>query len=166
MAFEEAIIEALKSFPSWLTTFIIAMLPVIELRGSIPVAVTLFHMDPTDAFFISIIGNMIPVPFILKLLKPAEKLIRSTGLFENTFDKVSTTAKRRTKKSVERYKFLGLTLFVSIPLPITGAWTASLAAYLLRMDPKKAFLSIFIGVIIAGVIVTLASIGIISFWGI
>jgi uncharacterized membrane protein len=166
MAFEEQIIEALSFLPPWLTTVIIAMLPVIELRGSIPIAIGYFSMDPVESYILSVIGNMIPVPFILWLLGPVERLIRATGLFEKTFNRFSDSAVRRTSRSIEAYKFLGLAVFVAIPLPMTGAWTASLAAYILRTNKKDAIPAIFLGVIIAGVIVTLASMGILSVWGI
>jgi len=166
MALEEQIISALDFLPPWLTTIIIAMLPIIELRGSIPVAIGYFSMSPVESYILSLLGNMIPVPFILYLLEPVEKLIRRTGLFEKTFEKLADSAVRRTSKSIEAYKFLGLAIFVSIPLPVTGAWTASLAAYILRMRMRDAILSILLGVIMAGIIVTLASIGIISVWGI
>ncbi len=166
MAFEEQIIEALSFLPPWLTTVIIAMLPIIELRGSIPIAIGYFNIGPVESYVLSVIGNMIPVPFILWLLGPVERLIRATGLFEKTFNRFSDSAVRRTSRSIEAYEFLGLAVFVAIPLPITGAWTASLAAYILRMNKKDAIPSIFLGVIIAGVIVTLASMGILSVWGI
>jgi uncharacterized membrane protein len=166
MALEQEIIKALGFLPPWLTTTIIAMLPIVELRGSIPIAIGYFGIGPIDSFILSVIGNMIPVPFILWLLGPVEKLIRRTGLFERTFDRISASAMNRTSRSIEAYKFLGLAVFVAIPLPVTGAWTASLVAYLLRMNRKNAIASIFLGVLAAGIIVTLASMCVISVWGI
>ena len=164
MALEQQIIEALVFLPQWLTTVIIALLPIVELRGSIPVAMGYFRMSPVESFILSVIGNMIPVPLILWFLGPVERLIRRTGLFEKAFDRLSASALRRTSKSIEAYKFFGLAVFVAIPLPVTGAWTASLVAYILRMSRRDAMASIFIGVIAAGVIVTLASMGVFSLW--
>jgi uncharacterized membrane protein len=138
-------------FSKELVVLIIAALPIIELRGALPMAINIFHMLP-----LAILGNMLPVPFILLLLESIARVlskIRFLGrvlewLFEHT---------RRRGKIIERYERIGLVLFVAVPLPITGAWTGSLAAVLFGLKFKHSLLFIFIGVLIAGIIVTCLS---------
>ena len=136
-----------------LIVLLIATLPLFELRGAIPVAINMLHFPWYYALPLAIAGNLIPVPFILLLLKVTSRLLSRvpalqrllTWFFERT---------RRRGGVIERYKRIGLVLFVAIPLPVTGAWTGSLAAVLFGLKFRYAFLSILIGVIIAGGIVT------------
>ena len=141
-----------KISPEW-ATLLIAALPVSELRGSIPLAILKFKFIWPKAYIISVIGNMIPViPWLLFLNYVQEKLMRIrlmriffTWLFTRT---------RRKGKLIEEYETLGLMLFVSIPLPITGAWTGCIAAFLFGIKFRHAVMAIFYGVLIAGAIVT------------
>lgn len=142
---------------TWLKVFIISMLPISELRGSIPFGIA-NSMSLWHVWIISIIGNTLPVPFILLFLRPIEKFFRQWKIFDNAIDKIFDYTKRKTKKSIERWETLALILFVAIPLPVTGAWTGSLAAYLFGLDFKKSLICIFIGIIIASFIVTIATI--------
>ena len=151
-------LEQLFSFDlsSILTVLGLAASPISELRGAIPVAIIQFHFPWYYAFLLAIIGNLLPVPFILLFLDTASRLLSKVGLFDRILSWLFERTKRRST-IIEKYQRIGLVLFVAIPLPVTGAWTGSLAAVLLGLRFKHAFLSIFIGVLIAGVIVTCAT---------
>ena len=136
-----------------LVVLAIAASPIVELRGAIPVAIVQFHFPWYYAFLLAIIGNLLPIPFILLFLNSVSRLLSKVGLFNQTLNWLFENTKRRGKM-VERYQRIGLVLFVAIPLPFTGAWTGSLAAVLFGLKFKHAFLSIIVGILIAGVIVT------------
>ena len=140
-------------FSKELVVLIIAALPIFELRGALPVAINLFHFPWYYALLLAIIGNLIPVPFILLFLNGVTRLLSKVGIFARMLNWLFKHTRRRGK-IVERYERIGLTLFVAIPLPVTGAWTGSLVAVLFGLKFKYAFLSIFIGILIAGAIVT------------
>ncbi|MFC1941718.1 COG2426 family protein [Chloroflexota bacterium] len=134
----------------------IAASPISELRGAIPVAVVLYHFPWYYALLFSIIGNLIPVPFILLFLNVITKLLSKTRFSDRLLQRFITRI-RRKGKAIERYERIGLALFVAIPLPITGAWTGSILAVLLGLKFRYAFLSILAGVLAAGVVVTCAT---------
>jgi len=134
----------------------IAASPISELRGAIPIAIIQFHFPWHYALLLAIIGNLIPVPFILLFLDAFSRLLSKIGIFKRILHWLFERTRRRGKL-INRYKRIGLILFVAIPLPLTGAWTGSLAAVLFGLKFKHAFLSIFFGVLIAGVIVTCAT---------
>jgi uncharacterized membrane protein len=133
--------------------FIISASPIIELRGALPIAIDVYHIPTAWAFLTAYLGNLFPVPFILMFLDPIVKFLSKIKTFERLINWLFERTRRRGKL-VERYKRLGLILFVAIPLPVTGAWTGSLLAFLLGFKFKHAFLCIAVGVFIAGVIVT------------
>jgi len=139
-----------------LITVIISALPVVELRGALPVAIYSFHMPWYEAFCLSVIGNLLPVAPLLLFL---EKLAKVASRFEGSRRVVNWVFEhaRRRGKIIERYEKIGLMLFVAVPLPLTGAWTGSIIAVLFGLKFKHAFLSIFIGILIAGIIVTCAT---------
>ena len=143
--------------PLWLKVFVISILPISELRGSIPFGLA-NSLPIWQTWIISIIGNFLPVPFILLFLNPVEKFFRKWKFFDKIIDKVFEYTRRKTRKSIEKWESLALILFVAVPLPVTGAWTGSLAAYLFGLDFKKSLLCIFIGVLIASIIVIIATI--------
>ena len=134
----------------------IAASPISELRGAIPVAIIGFHFPWYYAFLLAIIGNLLPVPFILLFLDTLSRLLSKIGIFKRMLQWLFEHTRRRGK-IIERYERIGLILFVAIPLPVTGAWTGSLAAVLFGLKFKHAFLSIFAGIVIAGIIVTCAT---------
>ncbi len=140
-------------FAKELVVFIIAALPIFELRGALPVAINLFHLSWYYALPLAIIGNLLPVPFILLFLDAISRWLSKIGFFDR-FLRWLFEHTRRRGKIIERYKRIGLMLFVAIPLPVTGAWTGSLVAVLFGLKFKHAFLSILMGVFIAGTIVT------------
>ena len=143
-------------FSKELVVLFIAVLPIFELRGALPVAINLFHFPWYYALLLAIIGNLLPVPFILLLLNTISRLLSKIGIFNRMLQWFFERTKRRGK-IVEKYERIGLMLFVAIPLPVTGAWTGSIVAVLLRLKFRHALLSIFAGILIAGVIVTFLS---------
>lgn len=133
---------------------ICSMLPIIELRGAIPMAAA-FNMPWWSAFILSVIGNMLPVPIILLFIK--KFITWSMNSKIKFLNKLANWLNRKVEKkrgSIEKYAFWGLTVFVGIPLPVTGAWTGSLVAAMIDMKFWKAMLTAFVGVLIAAVIVT------------
>ena len=140
-------------FSKELVVLIISALPITELRGALPVAINLFHFPWHYALLLAVIGNLLPVPLILLFLDAFSRLLSKIGIFKRALDWLFEHTRLRGK-IIERYKRIGLMLFVAIPLPMTGAWTGSLAAVLFGLKFKHAFLSIFAGILIAGAIVT------------
>ena len=151
----DAILTSLSSLPKELSVTIIAALPVLELRCAIPIGLSM-GLDIKRVVFFSIIGNLIPVVPILFLLDPVSAYLRRFWLFKKFFDWLFERTRRRSDL-IERYEFLGLMLFVAIPLPITGAWTGCVAATLFKIRLRYALLAITIGVLIAASIVTVVS---------
>ncbi len=140
-------------FSRELVVLAISALPISELRGALPVAINLFHFPWYYALLLAIIGNLLPVPFILLFLESVSKYLSKISFFDRFFRWLFEHARRRGG-IIENYERIGLMLFVAIPLPVTGAWTGSLAAVLFGLKFKHAFLSICAGVLIAGAIVT------------
>jgi uncharacterized membrane protein len=161
---KEKLIQLLSGSPHEITTVVLAMLPISELRGAIPYAVTIGKMPWQEAYVIAVIANFIPVIFILWWIGPVSEYLRRFAIFDRFFDWLFART-RRKGKMIERFEILGLILFVAIPLPVTGAWTGSVAAFIFDIKKRVALPAIFVGIMIAGVIVTLASLGVISFWG-
>ncbi len=141
------------SIPHELIVVTVATLPIAELRGSLPIAINQFHLPWYEAFFLSVIGNLLPVPILLLFLNPLAKVVSHVEIGRRFVCWVFEHA-RKQGENIEKYERLGLTLFVAIPLPLTGAWTGSIAAFLLGLKFWPAFLSILTGIIIAGAIVT------------
>ncbi|MFW5999707.1 MAG: COG2426 family protein, partial [Halanaerobiaceae bacterium] len=134
--------------------FLTAWLPFIELRGAIPLAISL-GITPLNAFLLGVAGNTLSVIPLLLLLNPVrEFLIQNSRLMARFFDWLYERTIRKSD-NVEKYGALGLILFTAVPLPTTGAWTASLAAIIFKIKFKYAFPAITMGVIIAGIAVTL-----------
>ncbi len=145
-------------FGKILMTFLISMIPVIELRGAIPIA-TGAGLSPQIAIPVAIVGNLLPIPFIILFIKKIFAWMRRVSpKLNRVVDKMEAKAEKN-KEKVLRYAFWGLALFVAIPLPGTGAWTGALVAAMLDMPLKKAFPSIVIGVLGAGVIISFVSYG-------
>ena len=142
---------------------VIAMLPVFELRLSIPIAVFQFHFSVMKACVLSIIGNIIIIVPLLVFFRCLFHELENIGFIGKFFRWWFSSVSRRSKV-IEKWGFWGLVFFVSIPLPGTGAWSGAIAANLFNFQIKKAFAAITIGVLIAGVLVTLASIGAIELW--
>ncbi len=145
-------------FGKILTTLFISMVPVIELRGAIPYA-TGMGLSPWVAIPVAMIGNLIPIPFIIIFIKKIFAWMRKVSpKLNKVVDKLEAKAEKN-KEKVLKYAFWGLVLFVAIPLPGTGAWTGALVAAMIDMPLKKAFPCVVLGVLIAGIIVSFVSYG-------
>ena len=140
--------------------FIISMIPILELRGGL-LAASVLNIDIVRALWICIVGNLIPVPFILLLITPIFNWLKQTKTFRPMVEKMENRALSK-REQVEKYEFWGLVLFVGIPLPGTGAWTGSLIAALLEVDFKKAVLAELLGIILATIIVSFVSYGLLG----
>lgn len=145
------------------TVMLTAAIPVIEVRGAIPVGISL-GLTPIHSLFLSLIGSMIPVPFILFSIRPIFNSMRKTNMFKKL---VNSLTNRSMAKSgnIQKYGVWGLLVFVAIPLPGTGVWSGSLIAALLDMRFKLAFPAIFVGNIIAGILIMALSQGVINVFG-
>lgn len=143
-----------------LIIFIISMFPILELRGGL-IAATLLGLSGLPSFIICFIGNIIPIPFILWLITPIFNRLKKTKLFSGIVNKLERKAMSK-KDQIEKLQYIGLLLFVGIPLPGTGAWTGCLIAALLDMDKKKSMLYAILGVLLAGVIMMTLSFGILD----
>jgi uncharacterized membrane protein len=140
---------------------LIAALPISELRGAIPLALTVYKMPIIQAYFCAVLGNILPVVFLLLYLRPFFIFLRRWHYFELFFSWLFKRT-RRHEEQYEKFGALFLLFFVAVPLPVTGAWTGSVAAFVFGIRFKYAFPSILGGIIIAGLIVSLTSLGIIS----
>jgi uncharacterized membrane protein len=150
--------ELLGGLPPILIPFIISMIPILELRGGL-IAASILNIPMWKAIGVCIIGNILPIPFILLFVERVFDWLRPTKLFGPLVEKLE---KRALSKSdgIKKAEFWGLALFVGIPLPGTGGWTGSLAASLLKIDIKKASLAILLGIAIASTIMSLISYGV------
>lgn len=140
-------------------TFFISMVPVIELRGAIPAGIAA-GLSPAAAFVVSVLGNLVPVPFILLLIRRIFDWLRDTKTFGPLIEKLERRAHLKGRL-VKKYRVPGLILLVGIPLPGTGAWTGALVAALLDIRLKSAVPAIFAGLLIAGTITLGVTMGVI-----
>ncbi len=145
----------MSGLPEELIIFVISMIPILELRGGI-VAASLLGVPITTAIPVCIIGNIIPIPFILLFITKIFELMKKTKTFRSLVEKLESKAMGKSDK-IKKYEFWGLMLFVGIPLPGTGAWTGSLIAALLRIKNRKAVPAIFLGLILATIIMCTVS---------
>lgn len=157
-ALSQWIISAMHGVPNELIIFIISMIPILELRGGL-VAAAVLHIDMFTAIPICIIANLIPVPFILLLIKHIFKWMKAHNILKNFIEKLEAKSMSKSDK-IQKYEFWGLVLFVGVPLPGTGAWTGSLIAALLDIDFKKSILAVMVGLILATCIMCFISYGI------
>ena len=141
-------------------TMAFSAIPVIELRGGIPFGVA-HGLSPWTAFFTCVIGNMIPIPFIILFVRQIFDLLKKSPKIKSLIVKIEKRAHVKAD-IVRKYSVLGLCIFVAIPLPGTGAWTGALIAALLDMRLKTALPTIFLGVVIAGLIITSLTYGFIQ----
>ncbi len=144
-------------FFNCLKEFFVAMLPIVELRGAIPYALAL-DIPLSIAFPVAILGNMFPVPFILLFFDKAKVWFRNVPVIGKIFAWVDKRAAAKAE-GITRLEFLAIIAFVAIPLPGTGAWTGSVIAVALGMKLRKSIPAVLIGVLIAGLVVSLLSYG-------
>ena len=154
--------DGLRSIPfgKELIVFLISLMPILELRGGL-IAAALLGLNIVPAFIICIIGNLLPIPFILWFITPIFKKLKKTKHLSKFVNKIEKKALSK-KDKIEKAEFWGLFFFVGIPLPGTGGWTGSLIASLINMDKKKAMLAITCGVLLAGLIVGSLSFGLLK----
>ena len=148
------------AFGKEILVFIISLLPILELRGGL-IAAALLGLSPIKSYIISIIGNLLPIPFILLLINKVLEWMRQSKHFKGIANWLDSKVEKH-KGQIEKYGYLGIVLFVAVPLPGTGAWTGSLIASVLDMDRKKTFLAVLCGVFIASIIMMILSFGILA----
>ena len=146
--------------PKEVFVFLVSMLPIIELRGGLVVA-SLLKIPLLKANILCIIGNIIPIPFILLLIKKIFQFMKKHNILKGIIEKLEERAMKKSD-GIEKGEFVFLMLFVGIPLPGTGGWTGSLIASLLEVDIKKASIAILIGILIAAIIMDIVSYGLIG----
>lgn len=142
-------------------TFLISMIPLLELRGSILVAGSILRLPFIQTFITAVLGNMLPIPFILLFIEKIFEWMKRIKFLKKFPEWIENKAMKKSEQ-IEKYGYLGLFLFVAIPLPGTGAWTGSLLAVLFGMKMKKSLLFIFLGVLTAGLVMSLVSFGAIN----
>ena len=152
--------EALSGFlPPEVIVFIVSMIPILELRGGMIIA-SLYGFSLFKAFALCILGNVIPIPFILWLITPIFSWMKKWKIFRKLVEKLEAKATGKKSEQIRKASFWGLLFFVGIPLPGTGAWTGSLIAALLNLDKKRSWLAATLGVLLAAVIMAVISSGI------
>lgn len=147
-------------FGKELVVFLISLMPILELRGGL-IAASLLNVDPIRSYIIAVIGNFIPVPFILWLINYVLEFMRNS----KHFSKIAKWLDKKVKKhkgKIEKYGFWGLVLLVGLPLPGTGAWTGCLLAAVLEMDRKKSLLAAIIGIFMCSIIMMILSFGLLK----
>ena len=163
-SFAQTIVDFFKDkIPPELIIFFISMLPILELRGGL-IAAKLLGVEFVRAFIICYIGNIIPVPFILLFIRKIFQFLRDKKGFSKIIEKLEIRSMRKSEK-VKRWRDWGLLAFVAIPLPGTGGWTGALIAALMDVRIKKSFPIIAIGILIAGIIMSVITYLVPSFFG-
>lgn len=159
-AFVQWFAEHVTWMPPQLAVFLISLFPILENRAGIILAFML-KLPLGQALLFSAIGNVLPIPFILLFIRKIFDWLRPTKFFGKIVEKLEARAMRKSE-GVKKAEFLGLLLFVGIPLPGTGGWTGSLIASLLEVDIKKASIAILLGIALAATIVSLLTYGVIG----
>jgi len=155
------LIDYIKNLPPDLAVIIMSMLPVVEIRGSIPFGIGVYHMSPLWALFIACMADVIPAILIVYFIEPVAKFLTNhSKLFKRFFDWWFYKVMLNFEGKYLKYGKVALFLFVAIPLPLTGAWTGAAASFLFKIPRRQAVALISAGVLVAGIIVLLASLGI------
>ncbi|NMB07920.1 MAG: small multi-drug export protein [Tissierellia bacterium] len=145
-------LEIIKEIKKELFVILLGATPLSELRGAIPLGISM-GFSPLHSTILSLIGNMIIVPILLKILNPLMNYFEKTVLFSKSIGWIKKRTLRRTKDTIIKYRLLGLFILVAIPIPTTGAWTGCIAASLLKINYKDALFVILAGVLVSGIIV-------------
>ncbi len=154
MAVRDALVNLFDGLPPWLAVFVLAAIPIVELRGAVPLALLYYEMSIPEAILWSVLGNMLPVFALLAFLGPVERFLRRFRVWDWWFTKLFDRTVRKLDDHVKRYESFALTLFVMIPLPVTGAWTGSAAAHVFALGYWRSLAAIFAGVVLAAFLVT------------
>jgi len=151
-------VQIFSNIPHEIATLLIAMVPIAELRVSIPVALEVYELSVFSSVFFSILGNMVPVTFILWLLPHVHEWILRQKFLGKFFQKLLKRAEGKISGDLVRYGFaIALVIFIGIPLPMTGAWTGSLICFIFNLPFRKSWPIVFAGVCMAATIVTLVT---------
>lgn len=156
----ELLTKLLGGLGKEIIVLIISMLPILELRGGL-IAATLLKVNFLSGYLYSIIGNILPIPIVLLFLEKIFNLLKKINKIDKLIIKIENKIMSK-KGQIEKYGYLGLLLFVGIPLPGTGAWTGSALAVFLNLDKKKSFITILLGIILASIIMSILSYGILD----
>ncbi len=156
----ESLINIFGGLGKEVVVFIISMLPLLELRGGL-LAASILDVDFICGYIISILGNMVPIPLLLLFLDKVLTWLSRYKVTKKVVNKIENKILSK-KEQIEKYGYIGLMLFVGVPLPGTGAWTGAGLAVLLNMDKKKSFIYITLGVILASIIMSIISYGILG----
>ncbi len=140
--------------------FIISLMPILELRGGL-IAASLLNLSFYSSFIICFFGNLLPIPFILLFIEKILNWFKRFPKVRKTINKLEMKSMAKSEK-IQRFKYMGLFIFVAVPLPGTGAWTGALIAILLGLDKKKSFIAIIFGVLVAGIIMSILSYGVLG----
>jgi uncharacterized membrane protein len=154
------VVHQIFPIPGWLAAFLLAMSPIFELRGAIPIAIGVYGLSPIEAYLISVFGNLVPVVLLLLYLEPVAQYLMRYRVGEVFFTWLFTRTYRRYSETHRKYGQLALVFFVSIPLPVTGAWTGCAIAFIFGFKFRHAFPAIAAGVLLSGIVVTFAVMGI------
>ncbi len=156
----DSILELLRGLPPELTTMVIAALPVVEVRLAIPIAFEVFHLPVVYGAFLAFLGSVIPAILLPSILQWIEEPCKKhLPICSRALSWVSERVEKRYTDKYRALGFIGLVLFIAIPLPVTGVWTGSLASWLFRMKKRIAIPAIIIGTGISTIIVTLTTLG-------
>jgi len=148
-----------SNFPPELATFLIAMVPISELRAAIPIGIKAYHLSATSAYFWSVLGNLIPMLLIVLILEPvANFLSRHSRIFHKFFEWLFEHTRKRGAKKFEKWGEFAVFILTAIPVPLLGGWTGPLAAFVFNVKLKKSIPLIVLGCMTAGVIVTVLTI--------
>lgn len=154
------LVNAVRDVPPQLATVLLAALPVGELRGALPIAILAYKLPVFEAAALSVLGNMLPVYFLLMFFEGAAGWIsKRSELAERLLEKLYERTRLKLNDRVKKYGYWALALFVAIPLPVTGAWTGALAAFVFGLPRKKSFVAILAGVCVSALIVTGLTLG-------
>ena len=156
-------VEVLEHIWQYLVVFFISAMPVVELRGSIPLASLWYNMPLWESFPIAVLGNMLPVPFVLILFKFLVQKFQKVKFIGPILIWLHEKANKKSTKVGGKFKFVALAVFVAIPLPGTGAWTSSMIASVLGLRIKHSIIAIFVGVVACAVIMAVFSYGLLNF---
>lgn len=150
------LVPVLRDLPPAVTVALLATLPIIELRGAVPLGMLLFKLGAAETYAAAVVGNMLPIPLLVWFLGPAQRwLSERSRLFRRFFDWLFARTRAKHSAAYQRFRDLAIILFVGVPLPGTGAWTGAAAAFVFGVERVRAVLLIFAGVLLAGAAVTL-----------
>lgn len=144
----------LDSLPEWFQIFFGSMIPWIEARYVMYYAIDFLGWAWWHAFPLAVLGNLLPIPFILLFFKHIEKWLRNFKTWSRLMDWLFDKTRKRADEKIKRYEHLGLLIFVAVPLPFTGAWTGALIAYLFDLKFDRSIITIFVGIVIAALVIT------------